>query len=88
MPLAPRDFAAGLLAEARQTHPWLHHPLFRMIAISEFVRERLVYIGMPREKIRLVYNGINDAQFAPNEDSRRWLRLSTPGGCRSTNWPL
>jgi pyrroloquinoline quinone (PQQ) biosynthesis protein C len=31
MPLPPAEFAARLLREARETHPWLHHPLFRMI---------------------------------------------------------
>ena len=31
MPLAPREFAATLLAEARDTHPWLHHGLFRIL---------------------------------------------------------
>ena len=31
----------GLLAEARETHPWLHHPLFRMIAAGEMSRDRV-----------------------------------------------
>jgi hypothetical protein len=44
MPLAARDFAAGLLAEARETHPWLHHPLFRMIAGGELPRERVRHV--------------------------------------------
>jgi len=41
MPLAPRDYAAALLAEARETHPWLHHPLFRRIADGELSREQV-----------------------------------------------
>lgn len=41
MPLAPRDFAAGLLAEARETHPWLHHQLFRMICDGELSRDQV-----------------------------------------------
>ena len=41
MPLAARDFAAGLLAEARETHPWLHHPLFQMIAAGELPRAQV-----------------------------------------------
>lgn len=44
MPIAARDFAAGLLAEARETHPWLHHPLFRMIAAGELPRERVRHV--------------------------------------------
>ncbi len=35
MPLAPREFAATILAEARDTHPWLNHRLFRMICHYE-----------------------------------------------------
>lgn len=41
MPLASRDFAAGLLAEARDTHPWLHHALFRMICDGELSRAQV-----------------------------------------------
>src|SRR5438876_1295510 len=41
MPLAARDFAAGLLAEARETHPWLHHPLFQMIAAGDLSRDQV-----------------------------------------------
>jgi pyrroloquinoline quinone (PQQ) biosynthesis protein C len=44
MPLAARDFAAALLAEARQTHPWLHHRLFRMIADGELPREQVRHV--------------------------------------------
>lgn len=31
MPLSPAEFASALLKEAHETHPWLHHALFRMI---------------------------------------------------------
>ena len=31
MALPPVEFATRLLKEAQETHPWLHHPLFRMI---------------------------------------------------------
>jgi pyrroloquinoline quinone (PQQ) biosynthesis protein C len=45
MPVAAREFAAGLLAEARDTHPWLHHPLFRMIAAGELSRDRVRHVN-------------------------------------------
>ncbi|MBI4635278.1 MAG: iron-containing redox enzyme family protein [Candidatus Rokubacteria bacterium] len=32
MPLSPAEFAASLLREARETHPWLHHPLFTTVS--------------------------------------------------------
>jgi pyrroloquinoline quinone (PQQ) biosynthesis protein C len=41
MPLTPRDFAAQLLAEARETHPWLHHRLFRGICDGELTRDQV-----------------------------------------------
>lgn len=41
MPLAPREFAAELLAEARETHPWLHHRLFRLIGDGKLSREQV-----------------------------------------------
>jgi pyrroloquinoline quinone (PQQ) biosynthesis protein C len=41
MPLAPADFAARLLKEAQDTHPWLHHRLFCMMADGELSREQV-----------------------------------------------
>jgi pyrroloquinoline quinone (PQQ) biosynthesis protein C len=41
MPLAPREFAAMLLATARDTHPWLHHRLFRMICAGELSHDQV-----------------------------------------------
>ena len=38
MPQAPREYATELLAEARETHPWLHHRLFRKICDGELTR--------------------------------------------------
>jgi pyrroloquinoline quinone (PQQ) biosynthesis protein C len=41
MALSPAAFAAALLTEARETHPWLHHRLFRMIYEGELGRDQL-----------------------------------------------
>src|SRR6266536_1197287 len=41
MALLPAEFAAGLLKEAQETHPWLHHPLFRMIYDGQLTRVQL-----------------------------------------------
>ena len=41
MALAPADFAARLLKEAQDTHPWLHHRLFRMMSDGELTREQI-----------------------------------------------
>jgi pyrroloquinoline quinone (PQQ) biosynthesis protein C len=39
--LAPAAFAAALLQEARETHPWLHHPLFQLIYAGRLDRGQL-----------------------------------------------
>jgi pyrroloquinoline quinone (PQQ) biosynthesis protein C len=41
MALPPAAFAAALLEEARQTHPWLHHPLFHLIYEGRLGRGQL-----------------------------------------------
>lgn len=41
MALPPAEFARALLKEAQETHPWLHHPLFRMIDDGELSRAQL-----------------------------------------------
>src|SRR5215468_11187670 len=41
MALPPADFSARLLKEAQDTHPWLHHRLFRMMADGELTREQI-----------------------------------------------
>ena len=46
MPLPVPEFAARLLKEAQETHPWLHHPLFRMIAYGELSRATVQQILM------------------------------------------
>jgi pyrroloquinoline quinone (PQQ) biosynthesis protein C len=41
MALSPAAFTAALLEEARQTHPWLHHPLFHLIYEGRLGRDQL-----------------------------------------------
>jgi pyrroloquinoline quinone (PQQ) biosynthesis protein C len=44
MALAPAEFATRLLAEARETHPWLHHRLFRSLVAGELSREQVRHV--------------------------------------------
>lgn len=44
MALAPREYAGELLAEARETHPWLHHRLFRAIGEGALTREQVRHV--------------------------------------------
>jgi pyrroloquinoline quinone (PQQ) biosynthesis protein C len=39
--MSPAAFAAKHLKEAQETHPWLHHPLFRMIYDGQLNRAQL-----------------------------------------------
>ena len=41
MALTPTAFTNALLLEARETHPWLHHPLFHMIWDGKLGRAQL-----------------------------------------------
>ena len=41
MALRAAAFAAALLEEARETHPWLHHPLFQIISRGELSRAQV-----------------------------------------------
>ena len=41
MALTPAAFTDALLREAHETHPWLHHPLFRMIWDGKLERRQL-----------------------------------------------
>src|SRR5213594_2122654 len=41
MAVLPAEFATGLLKEAQETHPWLHHPLFQLIYDGKLRREQL-----------------------------------------------
>jgi pyrroloquinoline quinone (PQQ) biosynthesis protein C len=41
MTLPPREFAAQLLKEAHDTHPWLHHPLFHRLWDGTLTRDQV-----------------------------------------------
>src|SRR4030095_7098593 len=41
MALTPATFTNELLQEARDTHPWLHHPLFHMVWDGKLTRPQL-----------------------------------------------
>lgn len=49
-------------------------PLVQLIAISEFIRNRLEALGIPREKLTVVYNGVDLSSFHPDAELRRQLR--------------
>ena len=44
MAVSPAEFAATLLKEAQETHPWLHHLLFRMVYDGQLTRGQLQHV--------------------------------------------
>lgn len=56
-------------------------PLVQLIAISDFIRVRLVDLGVPGGRIQVVYNGVDTSSFRPNQSVRsevRALQGATP----------
>ncbi|MEO5924513.1 MAG: glycosyltransferase family 4 protein [Bryobacteraceae bacterium] len=54
------------------------------IAISEFIRCRLQLVGLPGEKIALVYNGVDTAAFVPGPVARADVRRRMGAGPDTT----
>lgn len=73
--------ARGLRRTARNVRLRLTTwPLTRMIAISEFVRERLVEFGIPASKAVVVYNGIDLGRFTPPGAAKETYRARFGAG--------
>src|SRR5260370_32661052 len=49
-------------------------PLSRAIAISRFVKEGLMHVGIPDNKIHVVYNGVDDTAYSPDCDKKGEVR--------------
>jgi glycosyltransferase involved in cell wall biosynthesis len=50
-------------------------PVTRMIAVSEFIRRRLIEVGVPSEKIEVIYNGVDIQRFTPDPSAREsWIK--------------
>ena len=45
-------------------------PILRFIAISDFIRDRLIGNGVNPSRIRVVYNGVDIDRFAPDPEGR------------------
>jgi glycosyltransferase involved in cell wall biosynthesis len=46
----------------------------RVIAVSEFVKRKLVATGLPADRISVVYNGVDTQKFQPRAAERHTLR--------------
>jgi len=48
-------------------------PVRRFIAISEFIKRRLAAVGIPEDRISVVYNGIDTDRYRPDPEKREVL---------------
>ena len=57
-------------------------PMTRIAAISCFVKQQLIEVGVPKGKISLVYNGIDTERYSPDSSAKQKLidRFSLPPG--------
>jgi glycosyltransferase involved in cell wall biosynthesis len=58
-------------------------PVVQFIAISEFIRERLELCGVARDKIAVVYNGVDVGSFQRDEAARAELREKVGTGAET-----
>jgi pyrroloquinoline quinone (PQQ) biosynthesis protein C len=84
MPQAPADFAARLLDEARETHPWLHHRLFQTLADGDLSREQVRHVIREQGCFFLdtlrhaAWKIISVGGFTPTEDDLERQRALIP----------
>ncbi len=56
------------------TRRWVPRLADRFIAVSSFIRDRLIDTGIPAEHVDLLYNPVDTARFRPNSAERARLR--------------
>jgi glycosyltransferase involved in cell wall biosynthesis len=78
--------AAGWMPSQRRRFSWARkltqartkvmcRPIKQFIAISHFIRDRLIGYGVNPQRIVVVYNGVDIDHFSPNQDERiAWRR--------------
>ena len=66
------------LLRAEQVHKYLFDRFDKIIAISERTKEPLVLGGVPSEKIKAIYNGIDLSRFGPDVRKTNVLRRDYP----------
>jgi glycosyltransferase involved in cell wall biosynthesis len=46
------------------------HPVTQHVAISEFIKQRMVRVGIPADRIEVIYNGVNTRDLLPDPAAR------------------
>jgi glycosyltransferase involved in cell wall biosynthesis len=60
--------------KSERVHKYLFDRFDRIIAISENVKEPLILAGLPLEKIRVIYDGVELPEFSPEVERTNVLR--------------
>ncbi|MFQ5850248.1 MAG: glycosyltransferase family 4 protein [Candidatus Binatia bacterium] len=55
-------------------------PMTRLIAVSEFIKRRLVSLGIGEDRVVVVYNGVDVDRFTPDAGARERLAKDFPIG--------
>ncbi len=63
-----RTSATGLLYVLRRRQLWEGAHTF--LCVSEFIREKAIEVGFPRNKLRVHYTGVNCNQFSQSDEPR------------------
>lgn len=58
-------------------------PLDQLVAVSEFIGQRLQRLGLPPERIRVIYNGVDLTSFNPSPPDRAAVRKEMRAGDRT-----
>jgi len=61
---------------------WVMASCDAVIAVSQGLKERMVQLGCPSEKITVIPNGVDTARFHPSSQSHMRKRLGLPLNCR------
>ena len=54
-------------------------PVRKFIAISEFIKRRLAAVGLPEDRICVVYNGVDTSRYLPDPEKREVLEREFSG---------
>ena len=58
-------------------------PVTRFIAISEFIKRRLAAVGIPGDRISVVYNGVDTRRYLPDPQKRQILEDEFSGDSKT-----
>lgn len=64
----------------RRLTTWAFGRASHVVAVSRALAEEAVTLGAPRDRVRVVMNGVDEALFFPRDSARARAELGLPGG--------